>query len=242
MNTVASSGVVYEDRLPWLVRLLGGRWRETHGRPEFRMKWGELSFRRGLALELCLFEDGFTFHVHALWTNIYLRLPALKRFRWEPRDIMESWGASLVDGSWHLHWGPHTKLWTLPWRDWSQTNHDVRCADGSWHPYVGTYERDKEPDGRHIETSEYRYVLNSGEVQERIASFYVERRVRKLRLLRWLPWGVTSYGIDVEFSDEVGEGTGSWKGGTVGCGYRLRPNETPRECLKRMQRERKFSR
>lgn len=32
----------------------------------------------------------------------------------------------------------------------------------------------------------------------------------------------------------------SWKGGTIGCGYALRPNESPYECLKRMEQERKF--
>lgn len=46
--------------------------------------------------------------------------------------------------------------------------------------------------------------------------------------------------IDVEFDGEVGERTGSWKGGTIGCEYELRPNETPYECLKRMEQERKF--
>jgi hypothetical protein len=28
----------------------------------------------------------------------------------------------------------------------------------------------------------------------------------------------------------------------VGCGYELRPNETALECLRRMERERKFDR
>lgn len=243
------SSVVYQDRLPFLIRLLGGRWRESHGRPEFRMKWGELSLKRGLACELCLFEEGFTFHWHAFWINVYLKLRFLRRFAWEPRDIMESWGASLVDGSWHFHWAQHTKIWTLPWRDWMQTSHDVRRADGSWTAYVpdyGTFKNGKlvkeEPDGRHVEVHPYRYVRRSGEVQERAATIYVERRVRKLRFLRWLPWGITRYAIDVQFSDEVGEETGSWKGGTIGCGYSLRPNETAHECLRRMERERRFGR
>lgn len=46
--------------------------------------------------------------------------------------------------------------------------------------------------------------------------------------------------IHVEFDKEVGKGKGSWKGGTIGCGYKLLSNETPYECLKRMEKERKF--
>ena len=46
--------------------------------------------------------------------------------------------------------------------------------------------------------------------------------------------------IDVQFDKEVGERTGSWKGGTVGCGYEMLPNESPYQCLKRMEQERKF--
>jgi hypothetical protein len=40
--------------------------------------------------------------------------------------------------------------------------------------------------------------------------------------------------------DEVGEEAGSWKGGVLGCGYTLLPNETPLQCLRRMEKERKF--
>jgi hypothetical protein len=44
----------------------------------------------------------------------------------------------------------------------------------------------------------------------------------------------------VVFSAEVGERSGSWKGGCIGCGYDLLPDELPEECLRRMERDRKF--
>lgn len=60
----------------------------------------------------------------------------------------------------------------------------------------------------------------------------------------WFKWtklfAKTSKTIDVEFDKEVGKRKGSWKGGTLGCGYELQPSETPVECLKRMERERTF--
>jgi len=46
--------------------------------------------------------------------------------------------------------------------------------------------------------------------------------------------------IAVEFNEEVGERTGSWKGGVLGCGYDMKPGETRLECLRRMERERRF--
>lgn len=38
----------------------------------------------------------------------------------------------------------------------------------------------------------------------------------------------------------LGARRGSWKGGCVGCGYDMRPEEAPKETLMRMQRERRF--
>lgn len=231
--------VIFEVPMPWPVRVLGGRWRD--GARDWRMRWGSLSIRSGWAAELCLFsEDRFSLHLHAFWLNLFVSLPFLSRWAWEPHEIMESWGASCTDHTLHLHWGRHTKVIWLAWRQWVRVSDDVRRADGSWVPYVGSYERDKEPDGRHLDTYPYRYLLRSGDVQERTATIYVERERRKLKLFRWLPFARTRYYINVTFSDEVGERSGSWKGGTVGCAYELRPNETPRECLRRMESDRRF--
>jgi hypothetical protein len=74
-----------------------------------------------------------------------------------------------------------------------------------------------------------------------MAWYYVEEmewRWKWFTGLRW-PRKVRKY-ISVEFDHEVGEGTGSWKGGTLGCSYVMKPEETPLECLRRMERERVF--
>ena len=91
------------------------------------------------------------------------------------------------------------------------------------------------------ETHPYTYVLNSGEIQERQATIKVEEREWRRRWLMWTPlFNQVIRSISVEFDKEVGEKTGTWKGGTLGCGWDLKPNETPYECLKRMEKERKF--
>jgi hypothetical protein len=236
-----------EPSVPWLLRKLGAKWRD--GKRSYRMAWGELVLLSpGWGLGLHLFGDPphYTLNVHVPWlVSIYLRLPFLRRFAREPDELMETWGVSYspFDGAVWLRWGRRYRIVTMPWRDRVHIAHDVMRPDGSWVPYVGSWERDKEPDGRHTETYPYRYLLRSGEVQQRTATIYVERREWRLRWLRWTRVGrdVQHY-IDVAFSDEVGEGTGSWKGGTVGCSYDLRPGETPVECLRRMENERRFTR
>jgi hypothetical protein len=46
--------------------------------------------------------------------------------------------------------------------------------------------------------------------------------------------------IDIEFNDEVGERSGSWKGGTIGCSYAMLPTDTIESCLRRMEKEREM--
>lgn len=239
------SVVVPEPKLPLVLRLLGARWRD---RPRsFRMKWGEVTFGgSGWALGLCLFGDRphYSLHIKVWWiANVFIGLPFLRRFARESHEIMETWGASYDAemGYLALNWGRRYNHFTMPWRNWRQVAHEVRRADGSWVPFVGSWERGKEPDGRETETHPYNYLRRSGEKQERTATIFVERRVRRLALLRWTSrFQHVTHAIEVEFSEEVGERSGSWKGGCIGCSYELRPNETPRECLKRMESERKF--
>lgn len=46
--------------------------------------------------------------------------------------------------------------------------------------------------------------------------------------------------IEIEFTKEVGKRKGRWKGGTIGCGYTMLPNEDPIDTIKRMEKEREF--
>lgn len=83
----------------------------------------------------------------------------------------------------------------------------------------------------------YNYTLKSGNIQKRTAEIYQEKRY-------WRNWfKLNTYCrkiIEVTFNDEVGERSGSWKGGTIGCGYEMKKGETPLDTLRRMEKERKF--
>lgn len=203
------------------------------------------------SLKLCLFDDGYCLNLFG-----YL-IPLLFLDRWarEPHEIMEAWGVYYSERSIVVCWGDKSKFIYMPWM-YEQVRHEVLRPDGSWVPYVGSWEEGplrvvndrgatfggKEPDGRAIEIYPYKYMLRSGEIQERTATVYVERREHRWRWLTKLPWPRRRYqSIQVEFSDEVGERTGSWKGGVVGTGHAMKPGETARDTLRRMEKERVFS-
>jgi hypothetical protein len=133
-----------------------------------------------------------------------------------------TYGFNFFGDGLHLHWGkqhgkrddPFTII-KMPWQ-WRHREHKVLSEPES-HPYT--------------------YTLRSGEAQERTATIKVESR---LWTRPWLPYKRLSRSINVEFSGEVGERSGSWKGGCIGCGYEMLPGESPFETLRRMERERTF--
>ena len=92
------------------------------------------------------------------------------------------------------------------------------------------------------ESFPYSYTLKSGEIQNRTATVSVTRRIWYWRIFKKLKIGpkIDSTTLDIEFDDEVGEMTGGWKGGAIGCSYEMKPGETTEQTLRRMEKERKF--
>lgn len=178
------------------------------------------------------------------------------------RDPWHAFGFSYADAALHLRWGKRTKVIWMPW-DWgANIRNEVQNEKGEfvlasdvmesiarkWLLRAGV-SRDSLwnlniPDGRKMYESTYRYILKNGEVQERVAKYYVGEREWRWRIFHPLAIGPkkVSRTINIDFDKEVGEGTGSWKGGCLGCGYEMLPGETPEQTLRRMERERKFSR
>lgn len=153
-------------------------------------------------------------------------------------------GSDVVDELW-VYWGKSRKHLGLPWAfKWYRTS--ILLKDGTWeHEYKGQkkdfYKSDWDSK-KFVEQHPYKYVLKSGEVQERIATVTIEEREwRRNSLMFTALFNNIRRTIAVEFDQEVGERTGSWKGGTVGCGYEILPWEKPVEALRRMEAERKFN-
>lgn len=205
----------------------------------------ELSWNRlGLACALIFDSDSdswpWMLHIHLLFLNLFVHFPAPRIA--EDRNKYGEWqtfGFSLVDDSVHFNWGYKCRVKAWPWA-YRFLKNEVFSVDGLWVPYVGSWEQ-KDPDRRKTETFGYAYILKSGEVQHRMAEVYVERYTWRRRWLYWTSWRqMERTSINVTFSDEVGERSGSWKGGTIGCSYEMKPRESVERCLRRMEQERKF--
>ncbi len=189
-------------------------------------------------ISLCKFEENWSLHFFCFWITLW-------KTKIEPREIMDKWGIDYYPEESYLAlgWGEKRLSINMPWAyghcRWYQGR-----RDGTFDPVKhGYFFRDPIPDEYYRETFDYTYVLENGTVQNRYATVQVERLT-----WCWLGWpfrlfywpNKTSTFIDVSFDQEVGERTGSWKGGTIGCGYDLLPTETPEMCLRRMEKERKF--
>ena len=230
-----------------------------HGRHwRAKSQWAEITGGFGFALCLMNWEEDedWSLHIRLGWPNIFIKLPLPRR---KPKDDMvDQWGVGASPDSWSeimVHWREHTKIIHAPW---SPTHYrtSILAQDGrSWITEIAWHRipRDAVPLGdpqvdwfrlqdlpHWSKPLPYRYVLRSGEVQEREATIAVEEHEWRWRWFPWLPLGKIRRSIDIVFSDEVGERSGSWEGGCIGCGYDLLPDELPEECLRRMERDRKF--
>lgn len=195
----------------------------------FRMSFGLLSFEEGFDLD---------------FFGYLIALPFLDRFHSEPEmgEGLHRWGIY-----WDEHqsivvsWKNKSKFFHMPWQ-WDHHRVEVLRADGTWTPMIREYGVDSYQDQRHIEKFWYKYRLRNGSIQEATATVFVERRSWKWRWFPFLPWPrLVRQSIDVRFDREIGERSGSWKGGCIGCGYDMRPGETAKTTLKRMELERKFN-
>lgn len=192
--------------------------------------------RDGRSVEVC-WRWRWRFGAGASETGAHFCLPGLSLYFPLPGskdqdaiDVNNTWdyGFAFDEGHLHLSWGrvnnwipiadqpKRSACFVLPWADWRHVRHDILS----------------EP-----ETYPYRYTLAAGTVQAVNATIQVEER--EWRWMGLWPRRVQRY-IDVVFDDEVGERAGTWKGGTIGCGWDLLPGETALQALRRMERDRKF--
>ena len=143
------------------------------------------------------------------------------------------------------YWGQSYNYWDWPFHTIT-LDRSFKNKKGGWtnNSVLMHYDEDgnylRYPNAK-TSTHDYTYHLQSGEVQHRKAAIITERSTRGRHILSKLGWpSRVDYIIDVEFDGEVGEETGSWKGGCIGCGYTMLDGETPLDTLERMERERKF--
>lgn len=174
------------------------------------------------------------------WGSIYIHLPYDTGIE-ECANKDNTYGVM----TYHVDSGFPTELWIRGWKSfdfpWAYKFHkrEVLHKDGWYTEKKGDnfWDKEKWSEKLLIETHPYTYTLNSGEKQNTIAEIYQEKRT-------WKNWfglnKITNHYIEIEFKDEVGESAGSWKGGCIGCSYKINKGETALECLRRMESERRF--
>lgn len=252
-----------DRKAPLLARIIAlGRsiywegWRKT----SIRAPYGEVSFC-ALIFALCLGSHGRPhLHVAVPGVQLFLRLPRWRILEYltrGPNDMDRraygfSWrfGADWAGYGFHVQWGRRSHTISLPW-GWNKRKGDYRreylAIDGNWYdrdvfPHEWRKDEAVGPQPRRI-SRPYPYLTRSGVFQGDItATAHMERTHMVYRVLGIPTKRVTKYSIDVEFDKEVGSERGSWKGGTVGCGYDMQPGETVEQTLHRMRRERDFCR
>lgn len=181
------------------------------------------------------------------WGKLFIKLP----IRTGIQDCdSAAWGVDFhnytlwiyIGGGGNFEGGKKWWTWNIPFftKDWVRTS--ILLKDDTWeHETKGNRKsfynkewKDKQKSWTYDYTDSY-----DGTVIP--TTIYVEEREWRPKWLKWTSlFAYVRRTIDIHFSKEVGKRKGSWKGGTLGCGYTLLPNEEPVDCLKRMEKERKF--
>lgn len=221
-----------------------------------RYHWGELSFtHRFWDIELRFGqgyddEDNDFLAIHGLFVRLYLHLPTRICRRWgDPikgrMDREANFGFYTIDRQIVWRWALGYWSWNFPFFSYRYESREILTPSGKQvfisrrgERFMDRYDEEKLIAARYDEKFRYVYTRKNGEVQERMATVNVSRQTWSRK---WFPWLLkVSTCIDVTFDQEVGEETGSWKGGCTGCGYEMKSGETPCDTLRRMERERKF--
>jgi len=154
-------------------------------------------------------------------------------------------GKGIFDSFWWC-WDMKVYCFHMPWSlDWVRTS--VLKVDNTWEhegrKFGGSKDfwNDEWKNVIKYESYPYTYTLNNGVVQNRIATIHTVEREWRPRWFKWTSLFKTTHkSISIDFNEEVGERTGSWKGGVMGCSNDLLKGETPLDSLRRMEQTRKF--
>lgn len=238
----------YSHELPSWMRRLGVR-RINCDSIDF--KWGYFAPEAGFRFVVnrgTYFDQRWALSFCLGWGEFLVRLPFVTAL--EAGCDMPRYGFSIHNNSLWIYTGGDydgsqcQNAWIavdLPFFSYSFVGHWIQGKDRKW------YRMDNSPamsavkfreTSAYSETHPYTYTMRSGVVQHRIATCTLEQRKWHRK---WFPFLTKEHKvIDIQFSDEVGERSGSWKGGVIGCSYEIKPGENIVDCLRRMEQERKF--
>jgi len=214
-------------------------------KPILRTKWLEIYPSFGFRLEYCTcFSDNDTGTVSIClgFPHIFINIP----FKHVPTEKYDFEGGQ-YGFYWHEHnfvvcWGKHSKHFEMPYVE-TFVSSFVHNNDETWFNDTKWDDQLANKSNVHTESYPYTYVLRDGTVQNRIATCTLRKHIRQVKFFKWLKssWFIKeNIWVDVKFNDEIGEQSGSWKGGCTGCAFDMEPGRTVEWGLRKMERTRKF--
>lgn len=243
---------LFHARLPYGVREF---WKK---RGTARFPGIEITNRLGFAID---FGKHANWHLHLClgWPVLFITLPFQKlrdRDDWDVNERTRGYGVSYFDRQFYVKCGFWQKFIPAPWsvkvvrREWLRADGvwiDADAEDAALPGENGldawARRRDERRAVEYVEVEDFWYHPPGMETQRGKARLTVDRHFTRPLWRSWLPiltrerWGFTC-----DFSCEVGNQAGSWKGGVLGCGGEIKRGETLTEAFQRMMRERKFDR
>jgi len=235
----------------WARKAVGHRF-------ESRFVWGELNFYKpGWHIGLEMGEDTYEekndhLYVRFFFGSIWIYLPWKFCRRFRPAgtaaiDKGSDFGFYTIDNSIVWRWACGYWSWHIPFFSFNHYSTEVLSIDGKRTVFIeysgrgkraDRYEEKKAIECANCEVHPYTYTCRNGDVQYRMATIYIDRMTWTRKWFPFLKHVKTC--IDVAFNEEIGEEVGSWKGGTTGCGWAIKPGQTALQALRDMEAERFF--
>lgn len=209
------------------------------------------SYRRfNISFNICGYFDSRPRFDIALYF-FTLEIILLIETKWTDECDPPKWGIAIHDATFWIYKGGEgnfnggTKWWAwdIPFytKNWYRTS--ILLKDDTWEHELASGDKKSfyEDEWKEKQKSWTYDYTNSYDNTVVPTTIYVEEREWRPKWLGWTnKFAKTRRTIDIHFSKEVGREKGSWKGGCIGCSYELLPGEEPLDCLKRMEKERKF--
>lgn len=244
------SEAIVRPKKNWFLKLL--KFKQKDGN-SYEFKWGTFTPNWGLVFELIEFSKrkesenhswylAFLFIFGKFWIPLPKWLPKRQFSEMGQTDIRHwgfATGAGMGGHNIVFRWNKIYKPIEFPWA-LTHVRTEHLMLDGSWQtePKWDSVNPTREDFEAQVakEIHSFKYVLRNGTVQYRLATIHVKEWEWRYKWLRYIPiFRHISRRIDIEFSNEIGERSGSWKGGTMGTAYKMLPNELPSEALYRFQ-------
>ena len=178
-------------------------------------------------------DESGTFALQLGFASVFVSRDA---WRWSVPGSLDEWevGFRVHDGRlWvskgRMPWAKGANDWPrsfkLPWFEWKHEAARLTTEDRGCHPYT------------------YQWKFRPEVVQHVTAEVTEESRTWRLHLAGLaLPFRKTQRSLWANFSEEMGDERGGYKGGVTGSSFALRPHESWQIGLRRMQKEATFCR